>query len=144
MQPEILFAILNYGILLPWALLIVLPNGRLSRWLTTTVALPIALGVLYGLIMVLAPMPPGGGDLPSIARVLGSPWGATAMWTHAIAFDLFVGVWIVRDARRRGIGHRWVAPCLLLTLFFGPAGALAYLGGRWIMSSGSSLDEAPS
>jgi hypothetical protein len=49
---------------------------------------------------------------------------------HYLAFDLFVGGWEVRDAVARGVSRWLVAPCLLLTFIFGPAGWLAYYAVR--------------
>jgi len=39
---------------------------------------------------------------------------------------LFVGAWEVRTARNERIWFVLVAPCLLLTFLFGPAGYLAF------------------
>ncbi|MQB08049.1 DUF4281 domain-containing protein [Agrobacterium tumefaciens] len=45
-------------------------------------------------------------------------------WLHYLAFDLFVGSWIVTDGLERGV-HRWLLfSCLALTFLFGPAGLL--------------------
>ena len=41
-----------------------------------------------------------------------------------------VGLFIVTDASRVGMTHWWLFPVLLLTLLFGPAGLLLYLGMR--------------
>jgi len=51
----------------------------------------------------------------------------TAGWVHYLAFDLFVGTWIVEDSARRGVIPWLVIPCLFLTFMFGPAGYLLYL-----------------
>ena len=53
-----------------------------------------------------------------------------AGWIHYLAFDLFIGAWVLRDAQRLGIGHGLTVPCLLLTLAFGPIGLLTYFGVR--------------
>jgi hypothetical protein len=47
--------------------------------------------------------------------------------THYIAFDLFVGRWIVLDAVRAAIPHLAVVWLLPLTLMAGPVGLTAYL-----------------
>ena len=54
------------------------------------------------------------------------PWIALAGWLHSLAFDVFVGAWAVRTARREGTAFPLVAPCLPLTFLFGPAGLLAF------------------
>jgi len=46
---------------------------------------------------------------------------------ESLSFDLLIGTWEVHDARERGISRLVVAPCLLLTFIFGPAGWLLYL-----------------
>jgi SNF family Na+-dependent transporter len=48
-------------------------------------------------------------------------------WVHFLAFDLFIGAWMVRDARRLKILHLAVIPCLLVTFLLGPVGLLTYL-----------------
>ena len=49
---------------------------------------------------------------------------------HYLAFDLLVGAWEVRTARREGIPHLLGAPRLAPTFLFGPAGFLLFLGLR--------------
>lgn len=53
-----------------------------------------------------------------------------AGWLHFLAFDLFVGAWQVRTARRDALPRLLVVPCLALTFLFGPAGLLAFLALR--------------
>jgi len=49
-----------------------------------------------------------------------------AGWVHYLAFDLFIGCWIVLDAQERHIKHLLLVPCLGLTFMFGPVGLLLY------------------
>jgi hypothetical protein len=51
-------------------------------------------------------------------------------WMHYLAFDLFVGIWELRDAQRISLPHLLLVPCLLLTLLFGPIGLVLY----WVIS----------
>jgi hypothetical protein len=53
-----------------------------------------------------------------------------AGWVHYMAFDLFIGAWETRDARRAGVPHLMVVPCLILTFMLGPIGLLVYLALR--------------
>lgn len=48
-------------------------------------------------------------------------------WTHYLAFDLFVGLWIARDADIRGVGRLVQLPFLFATFMAGPIGLLAWL-----------------
>ena len=61
-----------------------------------------------------------------------SPRVVLAGWIHYLTFDLMVGLYIVTDATRHGIGQLWLLPVLLLTLMFGPAGLLLYLLMRFL------------
>lgn len=48
-------------------------------------------------------------------------------WTHYLAFDLFVGLWIARDADGRRVGRPAQLPFLFATFVAGPIGLLAWL-----------------
>ena len=69
----------------------------------------------------------GGFDsLAGVARLFESRWLLLAGWVHYLAFDLLVGAWEVRTARREGIAHALVLPCLVATFLLGPAGYLLF------------------
>lgn len=56
-----------------------------------------------------------------------SEGGIAIGWTHYLAFDLFVGLWIARDADAKGFS-RWVqAPVLFATFMAGPIGLFVWL-----------------
>ena len=69
----------------------------------------------------------GFGSLDEVAALFRSRELLLAGWLHYLAFDLFVGAWEVRRGREAGVPFLLVAPCLLLTFLFGPAGLLAFL-----------------
>ena len=72
----------------------------------------------------------GFGSLAGVAQLFDNEYLLLAGWVHFLAFDLFVGAWEVRDARRLSLRHVLVVPCLILTFMLGPVGLLAYLGVR--------------
>jgi hypothetical protein len=49
---------------------------------------------------------------------------------HYLCFDLAIGAWEARDARRRGVPHLALIPCLAATFMLGPLGLLLYCGVR--------------
>jgi Domain of unknown function (DUF4281) len=51
-------------------------------------------------------------------------------WTHYLAFDLFVGLWIARDADGKEFSRLVQAPVLFATFLAGPIGLLVWLGVR--------------
>lgn len=130
-----LFGMVNLLALVAWVGLIVLPRwpALLSGVLYLGVGLLCLIyaggliGVLTGLV---ATSGGGGADFTSIAGVraiFDSDAGVTIGWTHYLAFDLFVGLWIARDADAKGVS-RWVqAPILLATFVAGPVGLLVWL-----------------
>jgi hypothetical protein len=145
MQPETLFNVFNFGVLPFWALLVFAPRWRWTHRLVHSGIVPALLGVVYfaGLIAVRAPEGAGGHSLAAAMRLFDSPALMFVCWIHYLTFDLFVGAWIGRDAIRRGLPHLAVVPCLIATLFYGPAGFLLYLVSRAAIERTTSLEEAP-
>ena len=111
-----------------WILLLVAPRWRWSQLLATFVA-PLLIATLYILLLASHKLPPGSGfsSLSQVSVLFRSPFALLAGWIHYTAFDLFTGAWQARDAKRVGISQWLVAPCLILTLLFGPAGLALYL-----------------
>jgi hypothetical protein len=90
------------------------------------------LAIAYaGLILAFWSDTAGGFDsLPSVMRLFTKPEIALAGWIHYLAFDLMIGAWQVRTARAERIPFLAMAPCLVLTFLFGPAGYLAFIAMR--------------
>jgi len=66
-------------------------------------------------------------SIPGLRALFMSDGGIVLGWTHYLAFDLFVGLWVSRDADAKGFS-RWVQlPILFLVLMAGPIGLLAWL-----------------
>jgi hypothetical protein len=70
-------------------------------------------------------------------------WLVLAGWVHYLAFDLFIGSWQVRDARRNHVPFLLVLPCLVLTFLFGPIGLLLYLILAGMVSRGKAWPGHP-
>lgn len=96
---------------------------------------PALLSVAYvGLVLAFWSGAEGGFDtLDNVALLFQTRELLLAGWLHYLAFDLFVGAWIVRTARAEGIAFRLVLPCLPLTFLFGPAGYLAFVALRAVL-----------
>ena len=145
MTPEAVFLVCNYGVIPAWLLLAVAPGWAWTQRIVHAVWIPVLLGLVYLLTFVAAPDAPEGasfGSLEGVMLFFTVPHAALAGWVHYLAFDLFVGAWEVRDARRRGIAHLAVLPCLFFTLMLGPIGLLLYLLLRWARTRELGLDEA--
>jgi len=126
-----IFSIVNLIAMAGWLSLAVFPRRRWAEQLGTWVVPGLLAGAYVAIVAASWGSSPGGfSSLEAVSQLFDNPWMLLAGWIHYLAFDLFVGSWIVRDAREHGVAHGWVLPLLLLTFLFGPAGWLAYLGVR--------------
>jgi len=125
------FALSNLAVLPLWVLMIVAPRARLTgRVLASPWAVlpPIAVYAWVVLPEIATILPVvAQPELPQVAQLLGQPTGAVAAWAHFLAFDLWVGRFIVLDARERELPGVALSAVLLLTLLLAPLGLLAYL-----------------
>ena len=128
MSPDRIFSICNSTALLGWLILIFAGRKRWAAPLVSGFVLPLLLAVVYtGLVIGNWGGTPGGfGSLGAVALLFSNRWMLLAGWIHYLAFDLFIGSWEVRDARKNGVPHVLVIPSLALTFMFGPAGLLLY------------------
>lgn len=130
MTDEMIFQVANNSVLPAWFLLAVAPRSVWTRRLIDLGIYPALLGVAYGVLLLIDQPGPQGANFSSldgVARIFTSPKTLIAAWIHYLAFDLFVGAWVVRDAHRHGIAHPWTFPSLVGTLMLGPLGLLSWL-----------------
>ncbi|WP_246989230.1 ABA4-like family protein [Halorientalis marina] len=113
-----------------WGLMILAPTWRVTERVVASPLLAVPAALLYLLVLV-----PQFGSVvsgvlsPSLAgmqSLLVTAAGTTLAWAHFLGFDLFMGRWIYRDARRRGLPWLVVSPLLVVTLLLGPVGFLGY------------------
>ena len=103
---------------------------RTVIWTGTTIAVPTVLGVAYAFLLASALRSGTGGGFGSIAAVrqlFSNDAALAAGWLHYLAFDLFVGSWIVKEGIGLGVNRLLILPCLLLTFVAGPVGLVAFL-----------------
>jgi hypothetical protein len=115
-----------------WGALVLAPLAPRAAQAVAGLAIPGALSLGYGVLILLhwAQAPGSFGSLAEVQALFTHPGLALAGWVHYLAFDLFVGAWIVARARAEGIGHALILPILPLTLLFGPLGLAAFLALR--------------
>jgi ABA4-like protein len=134
LSPDVMFKLVNYGVLPFWALLVFVPHIKITDWIVHSVAAPLILGVLYAWLFATAMFTGAGfpegasfSSLDGVMKVFTVKEALVAGWTHYLVFDLFVGAWEARDAQRVGLNHFLLVPCLVLTLLVGPIGLALYL-----------------
>jgi hypothetical protein len=69
-------------------------------------------------------------SIAGLRALFMSDGGIVLGWTHYLAFDLFVGLWISRDADAKGFSRLVQIPFLFATLMVGPIGLLLWLAVR--------------
>ncbi|MEM6748592.1 MAG: ABA4-like family protein [Pseudomonadota bacterium] len=136
MTPDSIFSIINMAVLPAWLVLIVVPLF-LPRWggpqaLAFGVIVPL-MSLVYAALLIKLFSEGNGFDgesfssLESVMSLLADPWAALLGWSHYLAFDLFVGAWMVRDARVSRVPHILIIIPLFLTFMAGPFGLVLYL-----------------
>ena len=134
MDLEQIFSFCSGLAMLGWLGLALAPRLEFTRDTMPSLIIPIILGVTYAYLMFSfsgsASEDGGFGSLADVKALFGVDALLLAGWIHYLAFDLFVGAWIVRDAQKEWISHWLVLPCLFFTLMAGPFGLLLYLALR--------------
>ncbi|MFB0613262.1 ABA4-like family protein [Aurantiacibacter poecillastricola] len=136
-----LFGIANVWAMVCWAALIVLPRTKLLQSAVFYAGIGLfCLAYVVLLVLLLTGSLNGraveGASDPSFQTIEGvrgifmSDGGVTVGWIHYLAFDLFAGLWIAKDADQKGFSRWLQAPVLLITFVAGPAGLLAWLAIR--------------
>ncbi len=146
MTAETVFTIVNAAVLPFWLLLIVLPHHRVTNVLVHSGLVPVVYGSLYVVYLGIAmsgDQSEGAGmsSLAGLQAAFSDPRALLGAWLHYLVFDLFVGAWMARDARRHNIPHPAIIVPLVLTLMAGPFGLLLYLALRGIWKRQFTLQE---
>lgn len=132
---ETIFEVTNIYALVCWVILAFAPKRRevLPVLLIAGTGL---LAITYAVLIIglmsgmLDPVGPRSGDFSSLSGVMAlfdSKAGATIGWIHYLAFDLFVGIWVARNADRHGYARWAQVPVLFFVFMFGPLGLTLYL-----------------
>lgn len=129
------YLLANYWAFASWALLAFAP--RSPRILSFIMYAGVFLLCLLYLVLIVGFLSggistggTGGGDFSSITGVMklfDTPGGVVLGWVHYLSFDLFVGMWIARDADAKGFSRVVQFPFLFLTLMVGPVGLFLWL-----------------
>lgn len=136
MDPRFAFSAGNAIAMLGWLGLLTslfVPVARDGVRCATRLLIPALFGVAYVVLIAEGWSKAAGGGFGSIEQVralFAVDAAQVAGWLHYLAFDLFVGSWIVEDGLTRRINRFALIPCLGIAFLFGPAGLLLFLGLR--------------
>ena len=127
---NIVFTVCNTGILFCWGMLLFFPKMKLSQAIRTYPWVPLVISIAY-LYFLGAAGGLGEADLSTLEGITtlfkkATPASAAAGWMHYLAFDFWMGCWIVEHCIKRRIPQWAVIPSLVGTFLLGPTGVLIY------------------
>jgi hypothetical protein len=123
------FSLAGQLAMLGWLTLILLPRwGGISAALAGWI-IPVLLSLGYAVLIAAHWHDAKGGfsSLDSVAALFASKPLLLAGWVHYLAFDLFLGNWILRRSQAEGIPHWLMLPVLPMVFLFGPFGFITYM-----------------
>jgi hypothetical protein len=135
--PAQVFAVENAAIFPLWGAMMFAPKNRVTKAVMRGNAVPfLTCGVYLYLTWfsfhdprILEAFSTGKPDLAALAKGFSYQWCMAVGWAHFIAMDLFVGRWVYLDSQKNDV---FAAHSLLLTLFFGPTGAVSHVITRGV------------
>lgn len=137
---ELLFNLINLMALPVWVCMLLFPKLRFTQRLVSAFWYYLPFAALYLLALSMAVATGIGSlafDFRALQGAIAREWGVVAVWAHLVVADLFVGVWIFRDAKHWQIRPTWH---LILTLLAAPVGLASYLWRRRRAKGGRLLN----
>lgn len=136
-EPEAVFNAENIAIFPFWLAMIAAPKNPVTKAVMGGYLVPFLCGFVYVYLTwysfsdprILEAFSTGQPDLAALSRGFSYEWCMAVGWAHFVAMDLFVGRWIYLDSQKNDV---FAAHSLLLTLFFGPTGAISHVTTRAI------------
>lgn len=126
---ETQFRIANTVALVAWIFMWFLPRSRMTERIVYSGFICLVLSAFYAMRVFIALNIADVSKYQTLEGVLSlfsSPQAALAGWIHYLAFDLVVGILILRDSKRQEIPHAFMLLPLILTFLVGPVGLLMY------------------
>lgn len=127
---ETIFNFFNSGILLFWILLLVFPKKDFTQKIINYpwVPLGVAVGYVFFLSTTSGIFSADFSTLSGLTKMFqnSTPRGVAAGWLHYLAFDFWVGCWMLKNSQEKGVKHPWMILPLLFTFMLGPVGIILY------------------
>ncbi|MFF8609309.1 ABA4-like family protein [Streptomyces sp. NPDC015346] len=114
-----------------WLLMIFAPRWRGTERLAASPLTVVPILAVY-LTLALPVLPElwaavSSPDIDTFRDLTALANGAGAIWAQVVAWDLLIGQWMYREARRRDISALVMGPLLILTILLSPIGLLLFL-----------------
>ncbi|MGW1250502.1 ABA4-like family protein [Streptomyces sp. NPDC002535] len=122
-----------------WLLMIFAPAWRITERVAASPLTVLPLLVVWAVLA--APVAPelwtavSSPDLDTFRDLMALANGAGAIWAQVIAWDLLLGQWMYREARRLAVPPLLMAPLLVLTILLSPLGLPLFLVVRAVWTN---------
>lgn len=126
---ELIFKIANLSVIPAWILIAFFPKSIITKKLVFSYWWHIVLAITYAIFIFWGMYENTSGSMESLSNLRLSFKNDSillAAWIHYLVFDLFVGVWIVKEAEKLSLNKVIVIPILFFTLMLGPVGFLLF------------------
>ncbi|MFD3995629.1 ABA4-like family protein [Streptomyces sp. NPDC058583] len=126
-----------------WLLMVFAPAWRITERVAASPLTVLPLLVVWAVLA--APVAPelwtavSSPDIDTFRDLVALPNGAGAIWAQVIAWDLLLGQWMYREARRLAVPPLLMGPLLILTILLSPLGLPLFLVVRAVWSSRAPL-----
>jgi hypothetical protein len=134
MEASIIFSLSNSFVLFGWILLLVFPNWKYTSNIVLYVVVLI-LALIYTAIILTTIQHfdvSSFSTLSNVKTLFQNDIALTAGWIHYLAFDLFVGYYIVNEGKKLSFARWQYTLCLPFTFMFGPIGLLMFVTIKWL------------
>ena len=130
---ENIYYIANIGVVPCWLLLIIAPNNIITKFFIKSVIIPLLLSTAYIFISYQIFIPENILEIFNLYLGLNDLYAIFSneaflliFWLHFLTINLFVGNWIVNDAKIYMVSKFLTIISLILTYFAGPLGLVFY------------------
>lgn len=134
MNPATFFNFGNTFVLLGWILLLAAPNWKYTQTLVLNGVI-LLLGMIYTFLILkdIGNFDPSSfNSLANVKALFQSDGAVAAGWMHYLAFDLFVGAYIVRKSKEIGLSRLVYSIILPFAFMFGPIGFVIFTVVRMV------------
>jgi hypothetical protein len=128
MSPDVIFNLANMFVLIGWILLIFAPHWKMTQNIVLNGVVLILSVVYLSIFITILPefSLESFSSLENVKALFQDDMAVALGWVHYLAFDLFVGAYIVRKGKEIGMARWQYTLCLLFTFMAGPVGFVLF------------------
>ena len=128
MSPDVIFNLANMFVLIGWILLIFAPHWKMTQNIVLNGVVLILSVVYLSIFITILPefSLESFSSLENVKALFQDDMAVALGWVHYLAFDLFVGAYIVRKGKEIGMVRWQYTFCLLFTFMAGPVGFVLF------------------